>query len=153
VKLVTTIDRTLTGPVLLAPIVDGLLIVVVFFLFGSHLTSPTGIPVELPRSSLQFVPHGEAHLLVVSAESLTPLPGASVADAANPPHTSVLVLDGARIRLPDLADQLRDLRSRSERKTVILQADKLCTHGLVVEITNAVLSSGFELVHATSPAP
>jgi len=133
-KLESTIDAK-RGFLHFAALVDALLILMVFFVLSSDFIVNSGIPVELPRvDSLYAETVVDAHILRVSAG---PQPR--------------IFLNGRSIGAGQLVDSLSSENKRAVRKSVVIQADVLTTHGLVLELSNIVLGEGYELVLGTLP--
>ena len=119
----------------IAPLVDASLILLVFFLLRSEFIVHSGVPVSLPsaRSSLTETVY-DAHILRVSAG-----PG------------SRIFLNGREVRLNDLSERLKAENKKQSQAAVVVQADVLTTHGVVMELSNIVLSEGYEVIMGSLP--
>jgi biopolymer transport protein ExbD len=123
-----------THPVVLhtAPILDVVLLLLIFFLLGSRFVVQSGISVELPTSNSALPSVGVAHVITVTGG---PAPQ--------------IYLNEDPVLLQNLGEALR---SRSDRvRQVILRIDRAAPHGVVMEISNEVMSQDFELFEATTP--
>jgi biopolymer transport protein ExbD len=125
---------------LVAPVVDVFATLLLFFLLGSSLVSPSGVRIELPPSSFSLQGLAEAHVLVVSA--------------GTPPK---LLLNDRETGLDRLESDLKDLaaadRTRLGRvSTLVLKMDQTTSHGLAMKVKNLALSTGFRVAEAAQPA-
>ncbi|MFV1993892.1 MAG: biopolymer transporter ExbD [Verrucomicrobiales bacterium] len=114
-----------------APLLDVILLLLIFFLLGSNFVLRSGVSVDLPFSSSTLPPVASSHVITVSA-------GAS----------PVIYLDDDRIALSALAEALNNLEQSS--RYIILKADLLASYGVVMEISDTILGQGFELSLATT---
>lgn len=123
-----------THPVVLqtAPILDVVLLLLIFFLLGSRFVVQSGISVELPTSSSALPAVGVAHVITVTGGAVPQI-----------------YLNEDAILLPNLAEALENQSSRVRQ--VILRIDRTAPHGVVMEISNIVIGQGFELFEATTP--
>lgn len=124
---------------LLAPMVDVFATLLLFFLLGSSLLSPSGVRVELPPSSFSLQGLAEAHVLVVSA--------------GTPPK---LLLNDQETNLDRLDVDLKELASADRTRlgrvsTLVLKMDQTTTHGLAMKVKNLALASGFRVAEAAQP--
>lgn len=132
-KLESTLRKP-SGLFHLAPVIDVVLILLVFFLLGSAFMVRSGVTVSLPRSASTLEGFSSARVLTISA--------------GNPP---VLLLDGIRIAVSDLEEEFT---GKGEGNGLIIRADELATHGLVMKVANMAMNAGYELAFATaSPGP
>lgn len=114
-----------------APVLDVVLLLLVFFLLGSNFVLRSGISVELPFSSSILPPVAQSHVVTVS-----------------PGLAPVIYFDEKRVSLEQLGEELE--KETRGRRHIILKADRLASHGIVMEISDLVLSHGYELAVATS---
>lgn len=124
---------------LIAPLVDVFATLLIFFLLGSSLVSPSGVRVELPPSSFSLQGLAEAHVLVVSA--------------GTPPR---LLLNEKETDLEKLEHDLRELAAADRRRTgrvgtLVLRVDQSTAHGLVMKLKNLALAGGFRVAEAAQP--
>lgn len=114
-----------------APILDVVLLLLVFFLLASRFVVQSGISVELPYSGSTLPSVSTAHIITITGG---PLPQ--------------IYLNEDRVDLEEMAEALAE---RSDRVgQVILRADRMAPHGVVVEISNMAISQGFEVFEATT---
>ncbi len=114
-----------------APVLDTLLLLLIFFLLGSNFVLRSGVSVELPFSTSTLPPVAQAHIVTIS-----------------PGTAPVIYFDETRITVSELASLLEKHSNGS--RNVILKADRLAPHGIVMEISDIVLSQGYSLAVATT---
>lgn len=114
-----------------APMVDVVLILLIFFFLAARLTPTQSLPIELPQANTQQTPSSP---ILISLDK-----------------QGQLALDGQPVSLAQLEEGLKQAFAR-EKKGVVLEADKSAQHGVVVSILNLVRSlGGTELEIATLP--
>ncbi|MEM7698307.1 MAG: biopolymer transporter ExbD [Verrucomicrobiota bacterium] len=124
----TLSDRA--GLLYTAPLVDVILLLLVFFLFSSNFVIRSGISVELPRSSSSLPSAQEAHIITLA-----------------PGMTPQLFFNDGQISFEALEETLGEARVQTDQ--VILLADRNIDYGTVMVVSEAVLKFGYELSHAT----
>lgn len=137
-KLRSSIDFR-SEMMLLAPFVDVFATLLIFFLLGSSLLSPSGLRVELPPSSFSLQGLAEAHVLVVSA-------GSPPKFLLNDLETDIDRLDAD---LKELA--LADRKRLGRVSALVLKVDQTTSHGLVMKVKNLALAGGFRVAEAAQP--
>lgn len=125
---------------LVAPLIDVFATLLIFFLLGSSLVSPSGLRVELPPSAFSLQGLAEAHVLVVSA--------------GTPPK---FLLNDRETDLERLESDLRELATGDRKRTgrvgtLVLRVDQSTAHGLVMKLKNLALAGGFRVAEAAQPA-
>jgi biopolymer transport protein ExbD len=115
-----------------APILDVVLLLLVFFLLGSRFVVQSGISVDLPSSNSTLPSVGVAHVITVTGG---PVPQ--------------VYLNEDPVILSNLAEALENQSDRVRQ--VILRIDRAAPHGIVMEISNIVIRQDFELFEATTP--
>jgi len=129
VKLESTItDRS--GMIYTAPLVDVVLLLIIFFLFGTSLVLKSGVGVSLPRSSSALPMAEDAHIITL-------LPGSGSTFFFNDRKSDLASLDGL----------LEGAAQRSRQ--VVLLGDESVSYGMVMEVSRVVLEKGFDLSFAT----
>jgi biopolymer transport protein ExbD len=120
----------------LTPVIDVVLILLIFFLLGSAFMVRSGITVSLPRSTSTLEGFSNARVLTISAGT-----------------RPLLLLDGIKIALSDLEEEFAG-NSKGKSKGLIIRADELAAHGLIMKVTNMAMMAGYEIAFATaSPEP
>ena len=118
----------------LAPLLNIVLLLLIFFLLNSTLVVRSGIRVQLPvsQSSLKLVER--AHIITIQAGD-----------------TPSVWLNDKPIFTGDLAAALEAVKS--ETRNVVVNADQAVPHGMVQRVQNAVLAAGFDLAMGTQVGP
>lgn len=115
-----------------APLMDVVLLLILFFLFGSNLVLKSGVSVRLPASSSTLPAGQDAHLV-------TMVPNAS----------GEVYFNDERVDLGGLAGRLAEARKRSVQ--VMVLADEGVPYGRVMAVARLVLDAGFDVSFATKP--
>jgi len=122
-----------SGPSLyIAPLLNTVLLLVVFFLLGSSFIVQSGVAVVLPQSGSLAPNTQQSHLITVTAA----------------PESRVY-LDGREVTIAGLRVLLE--ADKKGMRRAIVQGDQMAPYGRVMEVSSVALSLGFELMHATSP--
>lgn len=115
-----------------APLLNTILLLLVYFLFSSGFVVQSGITVDHPRSNSRLTGFDRAHVITIAA-------GAEGA----------LYFDGVRTTPDGLRDKLKENREGERR--AIIHADRNAPFGRVTEIGNIALELGYEVAHSTVP--
>lgn len=115
-----------------APLLNTILLLLVYFLFTSDFVVQSGISVEHPESNSRLTGFDRAHIITVAAGT-----------------DSALYFDGARISQTELREKLK--ANREGERRAIIHADKQAPHGRVIEIGNIALDLGYEVAYSTVP--
>ncbi len=130
-KLVTHLQPP--GPALyIAPLLNTVLLLLIFFYLGSSFVVQSGVSVQLPESASRLSGFDRSHVISIPAGP-----------------DRITYYDGTRVSLVELRAILEKVKP-SERR-VIIHADQQATFGHVMEINSMALSLGFEVAHATTP--
>src|SRR6056297_1723439 len=113
-----------------SPLIDVVLLLIIFFLFGSSLVLKSGVDVSLPRSSSALPSAEDAHIITL-------IPG----------KTAEIYFNDERIGLDRLGEKLDEGVGRSRQ--VILLGDESISYGTVMNVSRFILKRGFELSFAT----
>lgn len=127
------LESTLTdraGLLYTGPLMDVILLLLIFFLFGSNFVLKSGVEVELPRSSSVLPSAEDANIITLIPED-----------------TSEFYFNDERIDLSELDSKLDEALPRSNE--VILLGDEAVSYGTIMNISQLVLKKGFELSFAT----
>ena len=118
----------------LAPLLNIVLLLLIFFLLNSTLVVRSGIRVQLPvsQSSLKLVER--AHIITIQAGD-----------------SPSVWLNDKPIFTGDLAAALEKVKS--ETRNVVVNADQAVPHGMVQRVQNAVLAAGCDLAMGTQVGP
>lgn len=115
-----------------APLLNTILLLLVYFLFSSGFVVQSGITVEHPRSNSRLTGFDRAHIITVAAGADGPV-----------------YFDGTRTSGVELREKLK-ARREGERRAII-HADRQAPHGRVIEIGNIALDLGYEVAYSTVP--
>ena len=128
-KLESTLsDRA--GMLYTAPLVDVILLLIIFFLFGSNLVLKSGVEVNLPTSSSSLPSAEDAHIITLI-----------------PTETAEFYFNDERVDIEKLAGKLDEAIKRSNQ--VVILGDEAVDYGVVMGIARLVLNNGFEVSFAT----
>ncbi len=109
----------------IAPLVDVVFLLVIFFAVSTTFLETAGLKLELPSSS-STAPREERELTVLLGED------------------GALSFDGEIVDRDELGVRLRAALERNERKLVVLRADRGARHGEVVGVMDVIRESGAE---------
>lgn len=109
----------------LAPLLNVVLLLMVFFLLNSNLMVRSGYRVDLPVSGSRYKAAERAHLITITAEV--------------PPR---ILLDSQEVPPGDLAARLAELKKES--RDVIINTDSNAPAGLWMRVMEAVKTAGCE---------
>lgn len=117
----------------ITPLIDAVLLLLIFFMVSSSFVVQPGIKIELPESeSGELKPKDELRIVLGANGELYYM---------NRPVT-----------LEQLADELRQVQSSLNKASVaIVQADKRVPHGKVVEVLDVVERVGLNIAIGTEP--
>lgn len=118
------------GMLYTAPLMDVIMLLIIFFLFGSSFVLKSGIGVTLPKSGSVLPPAEDAHIVTL-------IPGRS----------GDFYFNDQRTTLEELPGVLEEAIKRSD--DVILLSDETIDYGVVMEVSSIILGYGFNLSQAT----
>jgi len=112
----------------LAPLVDIVFLLVIFFMVTSTFITPeTGLPVDLPQAVSGEARPAGAPVVTVAADGTAYWQGKSLAD-------------------DELLGKLRSVLAKDPVGTVILRADRKTPHGRVVQVLDIIRRAGAKRV-------
>ena len=114
----------------MAPLLNVVLLLMVFFLLNSSLVVRSGYRVDLPVSGSSLKPIERAHVITITAE--------------DPPR---ILLNSQEIPAGDLTARL--LQLKKETRYVVINADQSVAHGLWQRVLNAIVEAGCDPVSGT----
>ena len=119
----------------IAPLVDVVLLLIIFFMLTSSFISPLGMDIKLPQSS-QARPQDQENLVItISAEE-------------------EIRIGDRQVDLNKVADVLGRERSLVPGRVLVIKADRDARHGPVVSVMSAAREIGWErMAIAAEPAP
>ncbi len=113
-----------------APLMDVILLLIIFFLFGSNFVLKSGVEVKLPTSSSSLPSAEDAHIITL-------VPNAS----------GEFYFNDERVDAEQLGGKLEAAKIRS--KDLVILSDEAVPYGTVMAIARLVLDAGFEVSFAT----
>ena len=99
----------------IAPLVDIVLLLLIFFMLTSNFIMQPGIKITLPEAKTAK-PQKEENIIVFITEN------------------STIYLNGRKINIGELKDALEEKLKKTEKKAVILKADEKVNLGLAVKV-------------------
>jgi biopolymer transport protein ExbD len=114
------------------PLLNTILLLLVYFLFSSGFVIQSGVTVNLPHSASRLSGFDRAHIITIAGGEEAPV-----------------YYDGIKVTLDELNQRLDKDRKKDRR--AIIHADVRAPFGKVMLVTNAALAMGFEIAHATTP--
>ncbi len=131
-KLESTLDRR---PALLhlAPVLDVMALMLIFYLLGTTVVHHSGLSVNLPvsRSKSQLPPLSSAHVVFLSA--------------SQPPQ---VFFDRQQMTLEELLGRLSSKPSNAH-DNIYFKADQQVSNATVTRIWEMALAAGYRVFHAT----
>ena len=118
----------------ITPLLNAVLLLVVYFLFSSGFIVQSGIKVEKPHSSSRLTGFDRAHIVTLPPGSDSPL-----------------YFDGKRMTWEELRIELKG-RKNGERR-IILHTDRQAPTARFTEVSNLALELGYEVALSTTPDP
>ncbi len=118
----------------ITPLLNAVLLLLVYFLLSRGFVIESGINVEKPRSSSRLTGFDRAHIITIAPGNEVPM-----------------YFDGRRVTFEELTQRLVDGRSGERR--VIIHHDRQAPSGRVVEVINLAQELGFEAALSTTPSP
>jgi len=118
----------------ITPLLNAILLLLVYFLFSSGFVIQSGITVEKPRSSSRLTGFDRAHIITIAPGNEVPM-----------------YFDGKRVNFDELTQKL--VEGRAGERRVIIHHDRQAPSGRVVEVINLAQELGYEAAISTTPAP
>ena len=109
----------------IAPLIDVVFLLLIFFMLSSHFVAEPGIKIALPVSATALPQH-EKDIIIFIKEDGT------------------LYLDGDRVSAEELPDKLKSKVENSAKKTVVVKADEKIDLGLAVRVMDVARQAGSE---------
>lgn len=116
----------------ITPLLNAILLLLVYFLFSSGFVVQSGISVEKPRSSSRLTGFDRAHIITIAGGQDAPM-----------------YFDGRRMSLEELRTNLEQKRDGERR--ILLHADRYATTGRFTEISSLAMALGYEVALSTNP--
>jgi biopolymer transport protein ExbD len=126
--------RSLNGPIDVTPLIDVVLLLIIFFMLSSSFVLQPGIKVDPPKGRVNTGVTDSRYVINVTAQQ--------------PP---LIFLNDQLTSLDRLKDVLIEIAREETEVTVILRVDQAVSHGFVTEIMNKALEAGVSVLIATQP--
>jgi biopolymer transport protein ExbD len=108
----------------IAPLIDVVFLLLIFFMVTSHFTVASGIPIKLPKVAQKSYESDDKKIsIVIDGEGRT-------------------YLEDEKIDLKDIGPKLQNIIEKEGSINLLLQADKEVKHGMVVQIMDLAKSAG-----------
>lgn len=120
------------GMLYVAPLLDVVLLMLVFFLLGSSMILKSGYAVTVPYSDSSLPTADRSHVITLAASGV-----------------ATIYFNEERMSMEQLAERLSE--DSGDIRQIILRADAGAPFGSVVEVSNLVLRAGYDLAYATTP--
>jgi biopolymer transport protein ExbD len=117
----------------ITPLLNAILLLLVYFLFSSGFVVQSGITVEKPRSSSRLTGFDRAHIITIAGGQDAPM-----------------YFDGQRMTLEELRSSLEQRRDGERR--ILLHADRYATTGRFTEVSSLAMGLGYEVALSTNPS-
>lgn len=114
------------------PLLNTILLLLVYFLLTSNFVVQSGIKVEQPQSNSRLTGFDRAHIITVPAGL-----------------ENALYFDGVRLTTAELREKLK--ASREGERRAIIHGAKQAAHGRMIEVGNIALELGYEVAYSTVP--
>ena len=128
-KLESTLPER-AGFLYTAPLLDAVLLLLIFFLLGSSFILKSGVAIELPASTSSLPVAERSHVITVA-----------------PGELAQLYFDEDRVSYEELDERL--LKSAEEVRHVIILGDLRSDYGTVMEISKIALKHGYNVALGT----
>jgi biopolymer transport protein ExbD len=116
----------------LGPVLNVLLVLLIFFLLGSSFVIQSGVSVTLPQSSSRLTGFDRAQVITVTASGDAPL-----------------YFNGRPVTLEELRAGLES--KKKESRKAIIHADEMAPWIRCQQACNVALGLGYEVAYATQP--
>ena len=116
------------------PLLNGILLLLIYFLFSSGFIVQSGITVEKPKSSSRLTGFDRAHIVTLAAGDNAPM-----------------YFDGKRVTWDELRAEFKKRRDGERR--IILHTDRQAPTSRFTEVSSLALEMGYEVALSTTPNP
>ena len=119
--------RKKSSPINITSLIDVLFILLIFFMVTSHFIDQPGMKLELPETKTHEITRVENFSVFVSKDG-------------------EIFLNNQPVTLDDLGAELVRQVPEANQKALVLKADKLASHGLIIQVMDAAKQSGFKKI-------
>lgn len=116
--------------IILAPLIDVLFLLLIFFVVSSTFTEQPGIKLELPAAQHPDVTALQPFVLTISSKG-------------------ELFLNRERIQEAELVEKLRHVAATDRSGSLTLKADRTVPYGLVIKVMDAARGCGIRRIATT----
>ena len=118
----------------ITPLLNAILLLLIYFLFSSGFIVQSGITVEKPKSSSRLTGFDRAHIVTLAAGNDAPM-----------------YFDGKRVTWEELRAEFKNRRDGERR--IILYTDRQAPTARFTEVSSLALEMGYEVALSTTPGP
>jgi len=118
----------------IAPLVDVVFLLVIFFAVSTTFLDTAGLKLELPASSSEAAPERRDLVVLLTEDGQA-------------------LFEGAEVGIEELKAQLSVALEQGGSRQVVLRADEQTLHGRVVEVMDAIRDAGAEGLTVAARAP
>lgn len=109
----------------IAPLIDILFLLLIFFMVTSHFDIASGVQINLPDVTKRIIGEEEENRITLIIDK-----------------SAQAYLEGEKIEVKELQERLQEIIKEKGLLHLVLQADKDVTHGKVVEIMDLAKNAG-----------
>jgi len=112
----------------IAPLIDIVFLLLIFFMVTSHFDVASGVRIRLPRATKRVLNQENAKVALVIDKS------------------GGIYLKGKKTDMKTLPQKLKDLVTEKDLVHLVLKADKDVRHGRVVEVMDVAKAAGIQTI-------
>jgi biopolymer transport protein ExbD len=132
--------KPLSGLIELTPMLDVILLLLIFFILSSALVAQPGIRVDLPRGLLATGYRSNEWIITVVLEPET--------KEKKEPQPLIFFNDQL-IALGEVSSKLLEVNPQKENFTLIIKCDRKVPQGILIDIMNLAMQAGWSVILAT----
>ena len=118
-------DPTIT----IAPLIDVVFLLLIFFMVTSHFDIASGVRINLPKVTKKLINEDEDNKITLVIDK-----------------SAAIYLEGKKVESKELQNRLESLIKERGLLNLILQADKDVSHGEVVQIMDLAKNAGIQSI-------
>jgi biopolymer transport protein ExbD len=132
--------KPLSGLIELTPMLDVILLLLIFFILSSALVAQPGIRVDLPRGLLAAGYRSNEWITTIVLE-----PESKDKKERQP----LIFFNDQLITLADMGSKLLEVNPKRESFTLIIKCDRQVPQGVLIDIMNLAMQAGWSVILAT----
>jgi biopolymer transport protein ExbD len=132
--------KPLSGLIELTPMLDVILLLLIFFILSSALVAQPGIRVDLPRGLLAAGYRSNEWITTIVLE-----PESKDKKERQP----LIFFNDQLITLADMGSKLLEVNPKRESFTLIIKCDRQVPQGVLIDIMNLAIQAGWSVILAT----